>query len=203
MKIPFKAIAYNLLIDPLLSGLHRNVLREITGSDKVLDVACGTGSLSLNISKKAKSVTGIDISEEMINLARKSTNRKRICNAAFITMDASEMTLFRDKEFDVAVTSMAVHQFDHDIALSILSQMKRVASRIIIADYNHPMPPGFSKKLVYWIESIAGIEHNNNFRKYIEKGGLGYFLQNSGLKIKSTYPKGNGIFLICICDTPV
>jgi ubiquinone/menaquinone biosynthesis C-methylase UbiE len=203
MKIPFKGIAYKLLIDPLLSGLHHTVLKEIASSDRVLDVACGTGTLALAISKKAKSVTGIDISDEMIETARRSTNRKRICNAAFITMDATEMRLFRDKEFDVAVTSMAVHQFDHDIAISILAQMKRVASRIIIADYNHTMPAGFYKKLAGWIESIAGGDHYRNFKRYIETGGITHFLEISGLKVKSAFMSGGGIFIICVCDTAV
>ncbi len=196
----FTSFIYELLIDPILSGLHENVLKDIKSSDKVIDVACGTGSLTLAISKRAGSVMGIDISEVMISAARKSANKKRVCNAGFMVLDAAEMHLFRDKEFNIAVISMAVHQFEAETAVSILSGMKRIASKVIIVDYNYPLPQGTSSWLVTSIEKIAGVDHYKNFRRYIEKGGINYFIRESGLKSVAQVKRSNGIFIITTCE---
>lgn len=202
MHLSFTSFLYRILIDPVLSQLHQTILAEIKPSDKVIDVACGTGSLSLAIAKRARSVMGIDLSEEMLGSARRSANKRSVCNAGFIVLDASEMKIFRDKEFNIAVTSMAVHQFDAEVALKVLSEMKRIATGIVIVDYNYPLPGRFYKWLVNTIESIAGGDHYRNFKLYMKNGGISHFINLSGLVVKSQTVKGNGIFLINVCERP-
>jgi hypothetical protein len=65
---------------------------------------------------------------------------------------------------------MAVHQFSEELAVRILTEMKRIASHVIIADYNSPMQRGFSRSLACLIESLA--KAYNNFRNYMSGGGL-------------------------------
>lgn len=196
----FYSTIYKIFIDPLLSKLHRGILEYIKTSDKVIDVACGTGSLSLAISNKARSVMGIDLSEEMIGTARRSANKRHVCNAGFMVLDASDMKILRNNEFDIAVTSMALHQFDPEIAIKALSEMKRIASRIIIADYNCPLPGGFREKIVRSLEKMAGEEHNSNFRTYISNGGMDRIIIASGLVVTYRVIKGKGIFNISVCE---
>jgi len=200
MELSSNSFLYKLFIDPVLSKVHNSVVKEIKSSDRVIDVACGTGSMTLAISGKAKSVMGIDISEAMISSARRTTNRKHICNAAFMVLDAADMEIFRPNEYEVAVISMAVHQFDAEQAVKILSEMKRIAAKIIILDYNYPQPAGFFRKLVCCIERIAGEHHYSNFKEYIDKGGIQYFTEKAGLSIKSKLIRSNGIFTICTCE---
>jgi 2-polyprenyl-3-methyl-5-hydroxy-6-metoxy-1,4-benzoquinol methylase len=200
MFFSVKGLIYQILIDPLLSGLHPYILANIDSSHKVLDVACGTGSLSIAIAKKASQVRGIDLSESMIETARRSARKKSISNTHFEVRDATDLSCFNDKEFDVAVTSMAIHQFDHQLAIMILSQMKRVASIIIIADYNYPLPENLPGTFAMFIESVAGGEHYRNFRVYIENGGLTHFTRLSGLHVKSHVVNGRGVFVTIICD---
>ncbi len=42
-------------------------------SDLVCDLACGTGNLTVPLSKRGYNMTGIDISEDMLNIARKKS----------------------------------------------------------------------------------------------------------------------------------
>jgi ubiquinone/menaquinone biosynthesis C-methylase UbiE len=49
-----------------------------------LDVGCGTGDLVCQISKKAKSVMGIDFAEDMITIARNNARRHKCKNTEFI-----------------------------------------------------------------------------------------------------------------------
>jgi len=199
MRFSFEAFLYQLLIDPILSKLHKSILANIKSSDKVLDVACGTGSLSLAIAEKALYVKGIDLSEPMINSAIKSAGRRGVKNVDFTLRDASELTDFKDHEFEIAVTSMAIHQFDAELAIRILTEMKRIASRVIIIDYNYPLPKGFSGSVASGIEKLAGGDHYRNFAIYMRSGGIEYFTGRSGLEIKSQVLKGRGEFAISVC----
>jgi len=42
----------------------------------VLDVGCGTGNFSIKLAKLGCNVTGIDISDNMLNIARKRQVKK-------------------------------------------------------------------------------------------------------------------------------
>ena len=67
--------------------------------DTVLDIACGTGSLAIELSKYAKTVVGIDISLEMLQVAR--AKAKNIPNVRFIQANFRKFQL--DETFGIAL----------------------------------------------------------------------------------------------------
>ncbi len=194
------ALIYSVLIDPLLSGLRKGVMDAVDDKAAVIDIACGPGTLSLAMAQKAGHVTGIDIDEKLISFASGAASKKGIWNVSFALHDASDLTVYRDYEYDIAVTSMAVHQFPEELAVKILSEMKRIARKVIIADYNFPMPRGFSRSVAYGIERMTKGDHHRNFIHYMSRGGLQWFAASAGLEILSSVVKGNGVFKIAVCD---
>ena len=82
MSFSLKGYLYQVTVDPLVSRLHSSVLPLIEPSYSVLDVACGTGSLSLAIAKRANRVTGIDLSEDMIITAQRAARKSKAENAS-------------------------------------------------------------------------------------------------------------------------
>jgi len=200
MSFSFTTFFYRILIDPVLAKLHETILSNIMQEHRVIDVACGTGSQALSLAGKARSVTGIDLSEEMIATGARAAQRKGITNVNFELADASDLSNYKDHEFDTAITSMSIHQFEANLAVKILTEMKRIASKVIIVDYNHPMPKGFSRSLVFFIERFAGGDHYRNFKVYMGKGGLRYFTRAAGLTVKSSTVKSNSVFLIEVCN---
>jgi len=198
MRFSLQGYFYKLLIDPVLSGLHRCVVENTEPTQQVIDVACGTGSLSIAIARKAKNVIGIDLSEDMIITARRGASKKGINNIQFEMRDASEMSVYKDRQFDVAVTSMAVHQYNADLAIKILAGMNRIASEVIIADYNHHMPRGYGRRVAWSIERLAGGDHYRNFRNYMQKGGIHWFAGEAGLTIRSEVTKNAGVFVVAV-----
>jgi len=198
MHFSFQGSFYKLLLDPVLSGLHRCVVENTEPAQQVMDVACGTGSLSMAIARKAKNVIGIDLSEDMIITARRGASKKGINNIQFEIRDASEMSVYKDRQFDVAVTSMAVHQYNADLAIKILAGMNRIASEVIIADYNHHMPRGYGRRVAWSIERLAGGDHYRNFRNYMQKGGIHWFAGEAGLTIRSEVTKNAGVFVVAV-----
>ncbi len=51
---------------------------EISANDKIIDLGCGSGDLTLALNKHASSVEGIDISKTMITKAREKDKNKQV-----------------------------------------------------------------------------------------------------------------------------
>ena len=196
MGFSFSGLIYQIAIDPILSRLYGSVLLNVEPSHNVIDIACGTGSLAIAIAAKANHVTGIDLSEGMISTAVRTAKKRGTGNIVFELRDATDLSIYSDNEFDIAVTSMAIHQFEANQAVRIISEMKRVASKVIIVDYNYPMPRNFSRSLAFGIERFAGGDHYRNFRIYMDKGGIRFFTKAAGVTVRSEVPRGNDVFMI-------
>lgn len=95
-----------------------------TGSngEHLLDVGCGTGHWSAFFSRRAFVVTGVDISPEMVEVARK----KGIANASFEVADAHSLP-FEDGRFDVAA-AIATLEFVRDPEV-VVREMARCTRR--------------------------------------------------------------------------
>lgn len=77
--------------------LHKMSLLEACNNKNVLDIGCATGFFSDLFAANAKSVVGIDISKENINVANKLRIKN---NIKFIKMDASSLK-FKKNSFDI------------------------------------------------------------------------------------------------------
>lgn len=198
MNFSIKGLFYRIFIDPLINGLRRSVTSRIVPGEKVIDVACGTGALSVRMVSRAVHVTGIDLSEDMILTARNLARRRRIRNVSFELVDATELTCYGEKSFDTAVSTLAMHQFDPETGMKVLSGMRRIADRVIVADYSCPMQPGPAAWLSRTIERAAGGDHYRNFRMYMERGGLERLAEEAGLNIISQEERGEGAFTVAV-----
>ena len=192
-------IFYGTFVDPLLNGLRKRVLHEIKHGEKVIDIACGTGAQCFAMAAKAGKVTGVDLSESMIRFARNKKAKSLFSNLEFMVCDATNLVSFVANEFDVAILSLALHQFPPDLYKSILSEMERVAQRIIIVDYMVPLPKNFAGVGSRIAEFMAGVEHHRNFKSYYKRGGINQILPDNGLTITKSMSIGNGAFQISTC----
>ncbi|HCM60067.1 MAG TPA: hypothetical protein DIS74_06805 [Bacteroidales bacterium] len=196
MGFSIKGFLYRVFIDPLVNGLRRCVAAMILPGEKVIDIACGTGALSLTMARNAGHVTGIDLSEDMITTASRTAQRRRVSNVSFSLLDATDLSCFPDFSFDAAVSTLAMHQFDPETGARVLREMSRLAKRIVIADYNCPMRSGPAAWLSRSIERAAGGDHYRNFRQYMARGGLVRLAADAGLVIASSEERGEGVFII-------
>ena len=62
----------------------------LTGSETVLDLYCGTGTITLALSRRAKKVYGVEIIDAAIHDAKENALRNGIENAEFFCADASQ-----------------------------------------------------------------------------------------------------------------
>jgi 2-polyprenyl-3-methyl-5-hydroxy-6-metoxy-1,4-benzoquinol methylase len=61
-----------------------NTIKHLDGSDIVLDYACGTGTITIEIAEKVKEVHAIDITSRMIEVAKSNADEREIENIFFV-----------------------------------------------------------------------------------------------------------------------
>jgi ubiquinone/menaquinone biosynthesis C-methylase UbiE len=103
------------------------------GRLSILDVGCGTGELSMLLAEMSHIVTGINLSESMVEKAREKNKSLRL-NANFKTGDAEDLD-FSDAKFNLVFNSHLLWTLPHPE--KALDEWKRVIKndgQIIIID---------------------------------------------------------------------
>ncbi len=70
----------------------------------VLEVGCGTGHTSAQLSNRGYTVTGIDISEAAIRIAK-----RHVCDVTFLVGNVLDMCDVADKSFDAVIDGHCLH----------------------------------------------------------------------------------------------
>jgi SAM-dependent methyltransferase len=87
---------------------------KIHPDDRVLDIGCGSGTTTLMAAPTAAAAVGVDISEPMLDLARRRASDAGTSNARFVLGDAQIDDL--GGAFDVAISRFGVMFFDDPAA---------------------------------------------------------------------------------------
>lgn len=139
---------YDLLVK-LLSFGRENALRSrtirqaaISRGEVVLDVGCGTGTLTLLARTQtgaAGKVHGIDASPEMIAVARQKSVQQK--SDVDFQVGVIEALPFPDGTFDVVLSSLMFHHLPPDLKQRGLAEIYRVlkpGGRLIVVDMARP-----------------------------------------------------------------
>ncbi|MBM2831713.1 MAG: 2-heptaprenyl-1,4-naphthoquinone methyltransferase [Dehalococcoidia bacterium] len=104
---------------------------------RILDVATGTGKQAFAYARRGYDVTGIDLTEAMLRIAR---GKNKYPKVRFQAADATKLP-FEDRSFDVSCISFALHDMPLSIREKVLKEMVRVtnpAGTIVVVDYGLP-----------------------------------------------------------------
>ena len=107
---------------------------DLLSDKEILDFGGGTGLLTLPLSKQAKSVTLVDISEKMLEQARLKAEQQDIKNIQFLEQNLLANPL--EQEFDLIVVCRVLHHMpDLDAAFSLFHQHLKEDGQLLIADF--------------------------------------------------------------------
>ncbi|HNS81383.1 MAG TPA: methyltransferase domain-containing protein [Kiritimatiellia bacterium] len=141
------AAVYDVLSPLMTFGLERKYrkaaiqLLELAGSEAVLDVGCGTGTLTLEIASalgRNGRAAGVDAAPKMIAVAEKKS--RAAPNVGFSAALAENLP-FPDESFDRAVSTFFFHHVNYGLKVRSLNEMHRVlkpAGAAVIVDVDVP-----------------------------------------------------------------
>ncbi|MBA2306124.1 MAG: methyltransferase domain-containing protein [Acidobacteria bacterium] len=134
------AKVYDLTFGPALHpGRLQAIQRmDIQPGERVLEVGVGTG-INLSLYPKHCTVTGIDFSSSMLEIARERAARKEIRNMRLLQMDAGDLK-FADGSFDIVYAPYLISVVPDPV--KVAQEMHRVCrsgGRIIFL--NHFLSP--------------------------------------------------------------
>ena len=82
---------------------------RISSDDSVLDIGCAEGTITRKIAKKAKSVTGIDKSELMLEELNRNAEEESIENIKTIQMDINDLCYENIGDYDIVLASRCLN----------------------------------------------------------------------------------------------
>lgn len=112
-------------------------LAVVAPSDRVLDLACGTGDLVFAAAESARASTGLDITHRMLQLAR----RREAAGGRPVAFVAGDMLAlpFRASSFDVVTTGYGLRNVpDLGVALDEIRRVLTPGGRFLSLDFNRP-----------------------------------------------------------------
>ena len=146
---------------------------ERNNSAAILDVACGSGGYSVELSRKGYDVTAVDLEEKMIEMARQKAADAGVSIKA-LTCDMTKLTGNLKGPYDCifCIGNSIVHLGSIDEITAALTEMRQLLSHkgtlvLQIINYDRVMKYGINelpaiKNDEVGLEFIRKYEHNNN-----------------------------------------
>jgi demethylmenaquinone methyltransferase/2-methoxy-6-polyprenyl-1,4-benzoquinol methylase len=107
----------------------------------ILDVATGTADMALMAYKMLKpaQVTGIDISERMLELGRKKIDKEQLGDKIHLHTGDSETINFAENTFDAVMVAFGVRNFENlENGLAEMWRVLKPGGRLIVLEFSKP-----------------------------------------------------------------
>lgn len=123
-----------------------HILSQVS-HETILDVACGTGDLSIEALKlKPRMIIGVDISEGMLAKGREKLVRKNLEKIITLVHGDSEALQFDDETFDAAMVAFGVRNFeDMNQGLAEILRVLKPGGLLVVLEFSKPRSLVFKK----------------------------------------------------------
>ena len=163
MAYDFDKIArdYDRMNHLMTAGLDRRWRKSAVQGlhGKVLDVACGTGDMAVELLRQGCSVTGVDLSKEMMAIAKQKAPQ-----AEYSLADVERLP-FGEASFDAVTCAFGVRNFVHlEQGLSEMLRVLKPGGRMVILELATPDSPLlrpfynlYTRHIIPWLgQHLAG-----------------------------------------------
>lgn len=133
-----------------------SAIARLRKAERVLDVATGTGDMAIAALRlNPVSITGIDISPQMLEYGRRKLVRKGLTRKIELVKAPSEAIPYSDGSFDVAMSAFGVRNFSD--TLKGLTEMNRVlvpGGVIMVLEFSKPSRFPFRQVYSLYFNSV-------------------------------------------------
>lgn len=198
-----------------ISLFSKHLKNAQKSSPTLLDIATGTGDLAIALKTLSpKKVIGLDLSQEMLNVAIKKTQEKNISfDLSFIKGD-SEALPYDENVFDGVCVAFGVRNFEN--LSKGLKEMHRVLNSkgiLMILEFSTPENKFFNSIYSFYLNNILPLvgrllSRDQRAYKYLQESvqafpsgkALTEILNSLGFKSSQYYPLTLGICTIYIAQ---
>jgi ubiquinone/menaquinone biosynthesis C-methylase UbiE len=148
------------------SPLAKQLVSELPHDkiNKILEIGVGNGRDSIFFAQEGNDVTGIDIAEGAIKLAKENAEKAGVSDVNFVLGKAEELG-FGDESFDAVYSLSVLHSTILPESLAEISRVLKPEGKAII--YLYEMTESGGKKYWFWKkEDVEKIAAENNLDIY-------------------------------------
>lgn len=191
-------------------------LAELAPGEVVLDLGSGGGIDVLLSAKRvgpAGKAYGLDMTDEMLALARENQRKAGVLNVEFLKGEIEHIPL-PDASVDVIISNCVINlSADKDRVLREAFRVLRPGGRFAVSDVvtRGEMPREIRKNMLLWAGCVAGALEENEYRAKLAAAGFGEvgieptriyqledalsFLQDTGIDLEKIRPEVEGKFM--------
>lgn len=141
----------------------------------ILDVATGTGDVAILTNKilHPKKITGIDISEGMLEIGRKKIEKLTLQNEIELLKGDSETIGFPDNTFDAITVAFGVRNFQNlEKGLAEMLRVLKPGGKLVVLEFSRPKQFLFKAAYNFYMKSLAPLlvsifSKNKNAYRYL------------------------------------
>ncbi len=191
-------------------------LARLEPGEVVLDLGSG-GGIDVLLSAQRVGPTGkaygLDMTDEMLALARENQRKAGVANAEFLKGEIEEIPL-PDASVDVIISNCVINlSADKDRVLAEAFRVLKPGGRLAVSDVvvRGEVPPAIRRSVELWIGCVAGALDEADYRAKLAKAGFGAieieptrvyraedargFLAGAGLDADAIAPQVDGKFM--------
>jgi len=110
-----------------LDKVYDRLTSHLKKGQKVLDLGCGTGALTLRAAQKGAKVKGIDINPQMLEIAQKKVKKLNVNqNIELYEMGVAELEREESESYDMVMSGLCFLELTKNELINTLKEVKRI-----------------------------------------------------------------------------
>ena len=132
-------------------------LSEVHSGERVLDVCTGTSEVAIQFAKAnpVGEIVGIDLSEEMLGIAREKIENKELENKIELLKGNALELPFEDSFFDIVSVAFGLRNMgDYDKGISEMVRVLKNAGRLVMLEFSPPTESLFGRIYRFYLSKL-------------------------------------------------
>jgi len=139
-----------------LNTIYDDLVSHVNKGQRVLDLGCGTGALTLRAARKGAFVKGIDVNPEMLEIARKRVEAENLTDRVVLSeMGVAELDDESAESYDVVMSGLCFSELTENERIFSLKHIRRILKPnglLLIAD--EIVPENWAKRILVQVIRI-------------------------------------------------